>query len=542
MINTVTIVGGGFAGWYTAGVLQHKCPDLKITIIESPHINRLRVGESLGFESIYAWKNYLGLDTDHHMMRETGATYKYGAINTGFYRTGEVVAHGKFFNPKIKSLANLYNKFDYRDFYEPWNRHDGDIGALEAWLYLNKDSNKTFEDFVVEISDSGFFSGNPVMPYNKDNVNILRQDDGYSYHMDAEEMVSFLKWLVYSRGGVTHLSDTVREVKLTEDGSVAGLVRESNLETITSDVYIDCTGFARVVGKHVANDSWQDRPNNNNSAFVCPSQYTDPHKEMTCGTGFHGEDYGWRFQVNLYHRRGNGYVFNSDWFDADQVKHRLEQVTGNTRLADPKLITWKPGFYSKSWSKNCILMGVAAGFIDPWDAPTFSEHTRSLEDFMRGYKLHKEGKLTVEQFKNTFNQARSQGVAERDLRLRCSHGLSQRTGPYWDKKRELNKDAVQEIEDIIMERKHDISSRLTHYWQQIYVKIAVQTGQNMSAWDFKPMTQEDVEMANAYYDYNRARNKYISQQQWPNTYEWLKANRFGGATSEEIYQEFQGRK
>jgi tryptophan halogenase len=544
MIKTITIVGGGFAGWYTAGVLQHKCPGLKITIIESPSIARLKVGESLGFESIYAWQNYLGLETDHHMMRETGATYKFGAVNGGFYNTGEAVAHGKFFNPKVKSLANFFNKFDYPDFYEPWSSDADDIGVLEAWMLLNSNTGKTFEDLILETSDSALFSQEPVMPYNKNNTNILRQDDGYSYHMDAEEMVAFLKHLVYSRGGVTHLTDTVREVKLDEQGNIAGLLRESNLEVQTSDLYIDCTGFARILGKHVANDSWQDRPDHNNSAWVCPSKYTDPHTEMVCGTGFNGEDYGWRFQVNLYHRRGNGYVFNSEWFDSDLVKQRLEQVVDGNQLADPKQIKWKPGYYSKSWNKNCILMGVAAGFIDPWDAPTFSEHTRSLEDFMRGYQLHTEGQQDVDTFRETFNQARSKGAAERDLRLKCSHALSNRAGPYWDRAREMGKKLhiADEIRDIILERKPEISSRLTHYWQQIYIKIAVQTGQDTSKWDFKPITVADAEMANAYFAYNRARNTYIKQQQWPNTYEWLKANRFGGATSQEIYQEFQGRK
>jgi tryptophan halogenase len=541
MINTVTIVGGGFAGWYTAAVLQYNCPDLKITVIESPTISRLRVGESLGFDCIFAWKNLLGLEADDTMMRQTGAIYKYGVLNRGFFNDNEVVAGGKFFNTKIKSLTNFYNKFEYRDFYEPWNKRDDDVGILNAWMFINRNSKKTYNDLITECSDSSLFVGEPVVPYNQDNINILRQDDGYAYHIDAEEWVSFFKSLVKSRGKVTNLLDTVIKVELNQEKEIVGLILEKSQQTVTSDLYIDCSGFNRVIGKHIINDSWQDRPNNNNAAYVCPSRYTDPHKEMTCGTITHGEEYGWRFQVNLYHRRGNGYIFNTDWFDADKVKKRLEQVVEGTQLADCKLIKWKPGFYSKTWNKNCILMGVAAGFIDPWDAPTFSEHTKSLEDFIRGYQAHRDKKLNVEQFKNMFNLARSKEIEERHLRLQCSHGLSNRSGPYWERKRNTNQNAIKDIEDVILQRKNNITSRLNYYWEHVYVKIAVQTKQDMSHWDFPTISDADIEIAKAHFDYNRSRNKYISKQQWPNAYDWLKKNKFQGATSQEILEEFQNR-
>ena len=45
-IKTVTIIGGGSSGWMTAAALAKLCPHLKITLIESPTIGTVGVGES----------------------------------------------------------------------------------------------------------------------------------------------------------------------------------------------------------------------------------------------------------------------------------------------------------------------------------------------------------------------------------------------------------------------------------------------------------------------------------------------------------------
>ena len=62
VINNVVIVGGGSAGWMTAAALAHKLPELSITLIESPAIGNVGVGEStLGHINTYMLM--LGLKT-----------------------------------------------------------------------------------------------------------------------------------------------------------------------------------------------------------------------------------------------------------------------------------------------------------------------------------------------------------------------------------------------------------------------------------------------------------------------------------------------
>lgn len=42
----ICIVGGGTTGWWAAGYLEHHFPDFSITLIESPIIPKIGVGES----------------------------------------------------------------------------------------------------------------------------------------------------------------------------------------------------------------------------------------------------------------------------------------------------------------------------------------------------------------------------------------------------------------------------------------------------------------------------------------------------------------
>ena len=45
-VESVIIMGGGVVGWFTAALLARRHPDIKLTVIESPKVPILGVGES----------------------------------------------------------------------------------------------------------------------------------------------------------------------------------------------------------------------------------------------------------------------------------------------------------------------------------------------------------------------------------------------------------------------------------------------------------------------------------------------------------------
>ena len=91
--NKIIIVGGGSAGWMAAATLISQFPNKDITVIESPNIPTVGVGEStLGH--INAWLDLLGIK-DEDFMPYTDASYKLSIRFEDFYKKG--VSGSKYF-------------------------------------------------------------------------------------------------------------------------------------------------------------------------------------------------------------------------------------------------------------------------------------------------------------------------------------------------------------------------------------------------------------------------------------------------------------
>ena len=73
-INSVVIVGGGTSGWFTAAALNKRCPKIKVTVIESPQVRTIGVGESTLLH-INIFFRSLGMK-DKDWMPHCDATYK----------------------------------------------------------------------------------------------------------------------------------------------------------------------------------------------------------------------------------------------------------------------------------------------------------------------------------------------------------------------------------------------------------------------------------------------------------------------------------
>lgn len=531
LFKKLVIVGGGFGGWYTAAAFRHNFPNMQIVVIDSDEHPRLGVGETLGWSAPYDLKRHLGLNDDRLFMFRTGAIYKYGVTLTDFFEDNSVYSYGKFFNLKISSLAKFYNAFDYPDFLEPWSKQPGDQGIQQAWMSLNQNNNKNFRDYINELNEAEHFVKGPYAPYNANNSCVMRSNDGYSYHVDAEQTVSLLKELSLTSELCQHITSPVVNVALDAQGNISKIYLKNETE-VSGDLYIDASGFARALMKFSVNNTWKHAGSEYcNSAWVCPSRHVNIETTLTGGTEIHGEDHGWRFKVNLYHRAGNGYVFNTNQTDPDIPLMKLIGLTQGTRFVEPRQLKWEPGHYAVGWQGNVIPLGVSGHFIDPYDAPTFDVHSRALEDLVAALQL-----TDVDAARKQYNRARDLVIEERELRLVFNFGLTARSGAWWDSRRDmLTKNNYNEkFVDIINESRSDIDSRLQHFWLQMYYRMLMSGNLDRKKFKFPRIDSHDAEMANSFFNYNRARNRYISQSEWPNYYQWLKENRFNNLTSQEV--------
>ena len=539
MIKNIVVAGTGFSGWYTALSLLNNVPNINITIIGSSKIPKLNVGEAMAFDGPYNLKKLLGFKDDRRFMRTTGAIYKYGVEFDSWNADNTKTHHGKLNNLIVSRLTKFYGNFTYPDYFEDWSKQPGDSGVLDTWFWLHQQNPKTMQQLVDDNINTHHFAGNPWAPYDRNNEYISRDNDDFTYHFDADKTAHLMRNICNEnyKSQITQIDAIIQDVELDHNGNITSIVLDDNRK-IAGDLFLDLTGFKQVLMSRLGNQSWQDHSEfSPDSAMVYPRRYTDPATQMIGGTKFSGLDYGWGFKINLYHRTGNGYNFMSKLADKNKIHDYMQAQAGDFKINNPMVISWRPGYYEKTWQGNTVVLGIASGLLHPFDGNIIGTHSRALEHLIE--ILNSSNLLSVNEMQQQFNQRHKPILDETKMRMSLMLGFSKRSGPFWELQRQQAREQgfLEKLQEIVEMRTADINQVQPFNWQQAYLRVAVSCGVDVSKFNLPKPTDADLDMAKAFFQYNQAINKYIRQHPWPNYYEWLKKNRFDGKTSDEIFDE-----
>ncbi len=91
--------------------------------------------------------------------------------------------------------------------------------------------------------------------------------------------------------------------------------------------------------------------------------------------------YGWVWKIPVEGRYGCGYVYDSDLVSDEQVLEEIKEMFGPD-VESPKTFEFEPGRYETPWVKNCIAIGLSAGFIEPLEATSIMTSLLSLGSFI----------------------------------------------------------------------------------------------------------------------------------------------------------------
>jgi tryptophan halogenase len=339
-IRRIVILGGGTAGWMAAAAFARFLGSAyDIRLIESDEIGTVGVGEAT-IPQIRLFNQGLGIDEDE-FVRATQGTFKLGIAFDGWRASGLSYLH---------AFGTIGRPLGLVPFHHYWLRHRTEGGASSLWDY------------------------SPAARAARANA-FARPDDGagklpsgvaYAFHFDAGLYAAYLRRYAEARG-VARIEGKVVDVALRgEDGFIEALTLEGGL-CVEGDLFVDCSGFRGLLIEQALAAGFEDwshwLPCDRALAVPCA-----PMAPLTPYTRSIARPAGWQWRIPLQHRIGNGYVYSSAFVGDDEAAATLLANLDGEKLADPRPLRFKAGRRTSAWSRNCVALGLAAGFLEPLES------------------------------------------------------------------------------------------------------------------------------------------------------------------------------
>ncbi len=367
-VNKIIIVGGGTAGWLSAGFLSSQLKGVDITVICSKEVPIIGVGET----TVPQFRNHLekmGLPEDV-WMRESGSTFKYG-VTFDNWRTGNDTRwHG--FGDFVTEKGISHSLYEYGKRVSC--AKDDSVLVADYWMELLKRGIIKEDEYYKYASDTYHLVKHRRAHRNLAGHQYMSRVPGYAYNINAFKVGQTIKNRVALPNGVQLVEAHIVEVQRNEREEVTGLL-DSNGQTHTADLYIDCTGFKRLLIGPVAKwISFENRLPCKNA--IGGRVYYEGDEEEFCVPNLHATalKHGWSWRVPLRDDMGSGYVYDTRFTTTDQAIAELQDYwTRQGKHWDHKVtLTFDNGIMDRSAHRNVIACGLSSNFLEPLEATSIS--------------------------------------------------------------------------------------------------------------------------------------------------------------------------
>jgi tryptophan halogenase len=329
-IRRVGVLGGGTAGYLTALALRAKRPWLEVTLVETPTVPIIGVGESTTPSMVTFLHHYLGIDPAE-LYRRVGPTWKQGI------------------------------RFDWGPdpdgFVAPFDWDTNSIG-MRGSIAAQGDINAASLQALLMKADR-----TPVFDLGEGRHLSLMKYLPFAYHLDNARFVTYLTELALERG-VQHLNARIAEVVRSADDWVDHL-RMTDGQQLSFDMYVDCTGFPSVLlGKGLAT------PYQSFSS----SLFTDSAVTGNVDHGGHLRPYttaitmdaGWCWNIPTRESNHLGYVYSSAMMSDDAAAQELARRFPG--VSEPRQVRFRVGRHEQIWRGNVMGVGNSYAFVEPLES------------------------------------------------------------------------------------------------------------------------------------------------------------------------------
>ncbi|MDI7774949.1 tryptophan 7-halogenase [Asticcacaulis sp. EMRT-3] len=346
-VHHIVIVGGGTAGWLTAGIIaaRHKSRiqsgRFSVTLVESPNISIVGVGEG-------TWPTL------------RGTLEKIGVSETDFFRECDAA-----FKQGAK-FAKWTTGTDDDYYYHPLMFPQGFTQQNLAPHWLRDGGGRSFCDAVSpqgQLCEAGLAPKMITTPEYQAVAN-------YAYHLDAGKFAPFLMRHCTQKLGVRHVLADVTGVNQAGNGDIISVSTEQAGE-VAGDLFVDCTGFhALLLGKALG-VPFRDCSDVLfcDTALAVQVPFDEEDAPLASHTHSTALKAGWVWDIALPTRRGLGYVYSSRHTSEEAAHEELAAYVG-PKFKDLKVrkIPIRSGHRETFWKNNCVAVGLAAGFLEPLEA------------------------------------------------------------------------------------------------------------------------------------------------------------------------------
>ena len=334
-IRRIVICGGGTAGWMSAAALSRMLPaqEIAVTLVQSSDIGTVGVGEAT-IPPIVQFNRLLGIDEDE-FLAATNATFKLGIEFVDWRRRGHTYMH-----PFGLFGADMHEV----SFHHFWRRAVAN-GMSDAVMAFNAE---------MQLAYSGKRGPAGAAAQLRLPIRCRPPTDEYLRQYAVRNGVR--------RDRRQDRKRRARRQRRHRRG------RARRWPPARGRLLHRLHGFSRAADR--AGHGHRVRGLEPMAAVqprACHAVRKDV-RALPVHPRTRAQDWGWRWQIPLQHRTGNGMVYCDAFADEAEVEQALRTQIDGAPLADPNPLRFIARHCVAPWTGNCLAIGLSSGFLEPLES------------------------------------------------------------------------------------------------------------------------------------------------------------------------------
>ncbi len=352
-VKSICVFGAGSAGWVSVLGIKALLPEIDITIICPKKHSSIGVGESTLPDLLHILEQ-AGIDLPDFMV-QTNSVFKHGMYFKNWNGEGSEYWH-PFSN--LDRAGNMYSRAHH---YHMMNKVDP--------------TNFPRKDYYKHV--------HPSWTLAIEN-NLSSTEIGHALHINAIEFADYIRKFV---GDSVRVIDCDNHHINHSNQRIDSIIADG--VTIKADLYIDCTGFNKVLIGKVSDLEHDNYEANVNVALFGRVQYTHPNVKFIPYTKGEATKHGWIWTTPIRNQVGTGCCYHSNFTSDDEaMKTFIDYWGGAIKEENIRKIPFPSTSLKKPWVNNVVAIGLSSGWVEPLEATGLSTFIQAISSLTRFLENH----------------------------------------------------------------------------------------------------------------------------------------------------------